>query len=367
MAAEYILQIKTAAGAVVGYIDDMRGLSYSTQLNASGILSFGLRGDHAKIALLERDGQIEVRRRDTEAGIDWYTDFYGLFRDEERSADSDGNDQFTAYCVGVLDYLKRSVVAYRAGIDGRSQFTADPAETILKNLVKYNATASGTTGDGRVLNVPAWGAFLSVEADGAGGNTLTRSVSGRNLLDVCQEIAAIGDLDFWLAKTGAQAWEFRTDDTLGDDRTATVVFSTDYDNMRNPTLRRNRLGEATVAVVGGAGEEAAQVFATRTGTNYHATTNAREVWVSEQQILTANELNAAGDAALYDLEARDELTFEFVQTQALRYGRDYFLGDLVTARYQDVEQVKQIVGVTVVWQDTQGDKVETIDIFTANP
>lgn len=367
MAVEYRLDVKTRAGVLAAVVDNPRHVSYSTQVNAPGMLTFAVNGVHPVIDLLERDGQVEVWRRDQQASLDWYCDFYGLFVDEERSSVTLEETEFTAYCVGQLDFLARSVVAYRAGVANRSKFTAVPAETILKNLVKYNATSNGTTADGRVLNVPAWGAFLSLETDGAGGNTLTRDVASRILLDALQEIAAVGDLDFQLVKTGAQTWQFRTDTTLGDDRSADVTFALQYGNMRNPKLKRNRIGEATVAVVGGAGEEAARTYRTRTGTNYHATYNAREMFINEAQSSSNNELDAAGDAALYLAEAREDLSFDVIQTEALRYGRDYFLGDLVTSYYQAVTATKQITGVTVVSQDTGSNQVETIKVLMENP
>lgn len=378
MAVEYRIDVKTRAGVLVasliggGHSDPdktklpFRYLSYSTNVNAPGILQFGVNGEHEVIGLLERDAQVEVWRRDAEASIDWYCDFYGLFVDEQRFSPTQEETEFTAYCVGQMDFLARSIVAYPTGVANRSKFTAVAAETILKTLVQYNATSSGTTGDGRVRNVDSWGSNLSIEADGAGGNSLTRDVAGRNLLDALQEIAAVGDLDFSLFKTGAQAWEFRTDTTLGDDRSADVTFALQYGNMRNPTLKRNRLGEATVAIVGGAGEETARTFRTRTGTNYHATYNSREVFLNESQSSSNNELDAAGDAALYLAEARDELTFDVIQTDALRYGRDYFLGDLVTGYYQGVTATKQITGVSVVWQDS-GNQPETIKVLMENP
>lgn len=379
MAVEYRLDIKTRAGILAASLVSggrsdpgktklpFRYLSYSANVNAPGMLTFGVNGQHEVVSLLERDSQVEVWRRDAAASIDWYCDFYGLFVDEQRASPTLEETEFTAYCVGQMDFLARAVVAYPVGVANRSKFTAAPAETILKNLVKYNATSSGTTGDGRIRNVDSWGANISLEADGADGNTLTRDVAGRKLLDALQEIAAVGDLDFQLVKTAAQAWEFRTDTTLGDDRTADVVFALQYGNMRDPILKRNRLGEVTVAIVAGAGEENARTYRTRTGTNYNASYNSRETFVNESQSSSNNELDAAGDAALYDAEARDELTFDVIQTDASRYGRDYFLGDLVTARYQDVEATKQIVGVTVVYQDSGGNQPETVKILTENP
>lgn len=366
MAAEYYLDIKTPAGVRVAMLTDMRYTAYNASVNAPGALQFAIRGNHNAVELLEMDSQVEVWRKDKDGGIDWYCDFYGLYRGAEWRSPTVEETTFTAYCVGQMDFLRRSVVAYDAGLANRTKFTAVPAETILKTLVTRNATASGTTADGRWRNVDAWGSYISVEADGAGGNSLTRQVQGRNLLDALQEIAAVGVLDFQLVKTGAQSWEFRTDTTLGDDRTGSMVFAMERNNIQNPVLLRNRMNEATVAVVAGAGEEAAQTFRIRTGTNYHAATNSRELWVAQSQSLTDADLDDSGDYALYLAEARDQLLFDVLQTPGSRYGRDYFLGDLVTAYYQGVSATKQITGVNIVYQDNGGDTVETIKVLMEN-
>lgn len=368
MAVEYAIIIKTRAGSPVriltGDADGFRWLSYRKELNAPGLLMFDLETDHAAIDDLERDGQIEVWRRDAANDLDWYVDFEALFVDEERFTDDAGNGTFRAICPGQMDFLSRAVVAWAADTADRSVFTADPAETIMKTLVTYNAVAaSATTGNGRLRTTDL--ANITVETDAAGGNSVTFACAHQGLLEALQDLARIGARDFYLARTGAQAWEFRVKQYLGTDRSATVVFALNYGNMGNPQLRRNRLNEKTVAIVGGQGLEDDRDFEVRTGTNYNATYNSKEVFYPATQYTTTAGLQAAGDIRLDELRARDDLTWDVIQTPGSLYGVHYFLGDLVTGLYQEITATKQISAVTVTFAPGD-DRVETIQIGTEN-
>jgi hypothetical protein len=369
MAVEYALVIKSRAGAparvLTGDADGFRWLSYRKEVNAPGLLMFDLYVWHDAIGSLDRDSQVEVWRRDAANDLDWYVDFEALFVDEERFTDDAGNGTFRAMCPGQMDFLSRAIVAWDADTADRTVFTADPAETIMKTLVTYNAVAaSATTGNGRLRTTDL--ANITVEADAAGGNTLTFACAHQGLLEALQDLARIGDRDFYLARTGAQAWEFRVKQYLGTDRSADVVFALNYGNMGNPKLRRHRLNEKTVAIVGGQGLEADRAFEVRTGTNYNATYNSKEVFYPATQYTTAAGLQAAGDVRLDELRARDDLTWDVIQTPGSLYGVHYFLGDLVTGLFQDISATKQISAVTVTYAPSS-DKAETIQAETRNP
>lgn len=343
-----------------------RFLSYRKEVNAPGMLMFQLDSDHPVLEDIQTDWQVEVWRRDIAAGIEPYCDFYAFYRDDETSADDGGNSTTNVYCVGQMDFLARAIVNYPASTADRSLFFGDPAETIAKTLVTRNATTSGTTGDGRIRNVDAWGALISVQADGATGNVIDRACAYKNLLEELRDIAAIGGGDFDLVKTGAQAWQFRWyNGQLGTDRSGNVIFSQARGNMRNPKLTRNRLGESTVAVVGGQGIEDSRTVVVRTGTNYDATYNSREMFVPATQFTTTEGLEGEGDIKLLEVEARDELYFDVIQMPATRYGLHYFLGDLVTGSYRDTAQTKQVWAVSVSFVDGS-DKAEEIKVEMRN-
>jgi hypothetical protein len=321
-------------------------LAYVREVNGPGTLQFTINAAHVAIDDLVLDAQVEVWRTDTENAIDWYCDFYGFWRGEQRRADSDGSSTYTAYCAGQMSLLARAIAAYPAATADRTTFTTEKAETIAKGLVTYNATSAGTTGDGRIRDVTLAG--VTVQADGATGNTIDFNCAWRNLLASVQEVAQIGGGDFDLVKTAAQAWEFRWyDGQLGTDKSASITFALQYGNMANPVLTRNSSDEKTVAIVGGQGEEDARTVRVRTGTNYEAVHNATETFVQASMYTTTEGLNAAGDRELDTMKRRDVLTFDVLQVPSTRYGLHYGLGDLVTAYYQSITATKIIQRVTV--------------------
>lgn len=367
MAVEYTILIKTRAGVTKRILTGQRGgfrqLSYTRVLNGVGTLAFDLDANHDAIDDLEMDGQIEVWRRDVANGIDWYCDFYGLFVDEERSADDNGNGLYRAICPDQMDFIKREYVLWYANTANRSLFTNAKAETILKTLATYNITSSATTGNSRLYNTDI--ANITVAADGAGGNTITFYCAQQNLLEAMQDVARVGDRDFYLTKTGAQAWQFNTAQYLGTDRSASVTFALNYGNMSNPVLKRNRLNEITVVVVGGQGEESARTFVRRTGTNYNSSYNSKVLFYPAVEYTTTAGLNAAGDVKLDELRAKDDLTWNILQTPACLYGYHYFFGDLVTGYFQGVTATKQITQVTVTFAPSDTNP-ENIQIVTEN-
>ena len=160
--------------------------------------------------------------------------------------------------------------------------------------------------------------------------------SNDNLLATLQALAKIGGGDFALVKSDlhrgeALAWDFRFyDGQLGTDRSATLTFAVGRNNMANPVYALDHADEATVAVVGGRGDGAEREYVTRTGTDYSAT-NDIEIFVNGINSETTGGLNAAGDKRLFEHEAREEFTFDLVQTPSCVYGYHFFLGDLATA------------------------------------
>lgn len=367
MATEYAIAIKSRAGAIknvlTGQDNGFRWLSYKKEVNGVGLLMFDLGSSHAAIDNLEQDGQVEVWRRDAANGVDWYVDFETLFVDEERRANDDGLTTFRAICPGQMDLLAREVVAWPANTANKSLFESVVASTIMTALVQYNATSDATTANGRIRTSDQTN--ITCEADAAAGNTITFACAHQPLIEALQDVARVGDRDFWLDRTGDQAWTFRTANYLGTDKSSTVTFALNYGNMSNPVLRRNRLNEKTVVIVGGQGVEDDRTFETRTGTNYNATYNSKVVFYPATQYSTSAGLQAAGDVRLDELRARDELTWDIIQTPGSLYGVHYDLGDLVTGYYEGVTATKQITSVTVTYAPGN-DRAEVIQVETSN-
>lgn len=354
MAAEYYLLFKSRAGATVAKVTDYHNLSYTKRVNEPGVLRFELDANHSAIPLLELDSQIEVWRRNTFYGINWYCDFYGLYRAHEyRTTD---HDLFVAECPGQMHLLARRDVMWRAGTTNRSSFTAQPAETIMKLLVRYNVTSDATVANGRVREGAITG--VSIQADGGNGTVIDSwSAAWKNVLSELQDLAKAAGGDFDLVKTGAQTWEFRWyTGHLGTDRTGTVTFALQFGNMRDPVYRRDRIGEKTVAVIAGQGEGDERTISTTTGVDYSAT-NDIELFVDARDISVASTLVSRGQSKLDEVRSRNQFGFAVIQTAATAYGLHYFLGDLVRARYRDITADLKVSGVSVSYQPSGEEQI----------
>ncbi len=357
MATQYQLRIYNRSGVIQQVITDPLYISYSKEVNAPGLLVVDLTADNAAIGTLDLDWQIEVWRRNTDQGIDWYCDFHAFWRGEQRRADADGAARYTMYCPGQMDLIARSIVAYPAAITGRSVFASNNAESIAKTLVTYNATSTGTTTDGRARTVTTSG--VTVEGDASRGNVLDVTCAWRRLLETLQDIAKQGGGDFDLVKTAAAAWEFRWYPAqLGTDRSTTLRFALNYGNITNPALTRNHMPERTVAVVGGQGQESSRTMVVRTGANYDATYNAVETFVDARQQTTTAGLQVAGDVALYNAQTRNDLAFDVIQAPGAYYGLHYFVGDLVTGVYEDASATKKINRVTITVDENGAESIQ---------
>ncbi len=358
MAAEYRVRIYSRTGALVYELVDYTELAYTREVNSPGMAVVSLSGNHPVASAVDLDFQLEVWRRDMAYALDWYCDFYGLIRDVKREAATSGERVSTLYAPGSMSLLGRAIIAYPANTGDRNRVATEKAETILKAMVTYNATAAGTLLDGRVRAADL--STITVQANAAGGNTLDVSCAWENLLRACQDIASVGGGDFDLIKTGALTWDFRWYlGQRGTDKSATVVFSMLRGNMANPQLSRNTLSEKTVAIIGGQGEEATRSIAVRTGTNYEADYNSSEVFVDARRMTTIAGLEGYGDQALAALQARYSLEFDVIQTPASFYGVHYDLGDLVTASFDEYTGTKKIVGITISFSD-DGEQIQVV-------
>lgn len=354
------------AGALQHELVNFRSLSYRKGVNEPGLGQFVLNGEHALVDDIEDKWQVEFWRRNQGQEIDWVCDFYGLFREPDRQGAGPGT--FTALCPGQLSVLSWPIVAWTAGTMDRSRFSGAPAETIMKTLVAYNAGANATTGNGRVRDWSIAGWTVGVEADGGGGNSLDVYCAYKNLLETLQDAARVGGGDFDLVKTAAATWEFRWyAGQLGSDRSGKVFFAVELGNMAAPRFRQRRLPERTAAIVAGAGEGASRDVAVRTGSNY-STTNNIEMLVDARDVTSGDSggLNTRGDQALHEARATEEFDFDVLQIPSVLYGRDYFLGDLVTVRspYTGSDVTRKIQAVTVaVNPDGREDiGVEMVDV-----
>lgn len=361
MPVTYQLRLKDETGAVVAITDDFAQLGYTKRVNAPGTFVLAMQGANPFLADIGLDYQLEAWRADAVNSIAWQLDFEGLLRTETRQRDAQGKEEITLYGVGYAELLARRIILGFAG----TAFTEKTglAEAVMKQFVTEQCVASAVV---RVI------AGLTVQAPGGTGNAVTVARAWRNLLEVLQEIALIGGGDFAVVGTGAGTFQFRWYlGQLGDDRTEgngvnpPVIFSIGFGNMAIPVYSLARTEEVDAIYVGGQGEGVARNVRERTDPAAIADSpwNRREIFLDARNEATNAGLDSKGDRGLQEFAAQESFAFKVIQTATCLYGRDYFLGDLVTAKYGAITRNKKIVGVTVsVQTNRENIELELADV-----
>jgi hypothetical protein len=235
---------------------------------------------------------------------------------------------------------------------------AGPSATLVPRLLESGVTSG-----------------LSIEADAAGGAVWSGAKAFENLLTTIQEISAAVSLDFGIVGVGVALFEFQVRPIWGDDRStvglvhatglngagnAPVVFALEYGNMINPKYRKSRTDEVNAVISMGQGLAGNRLLTLRTDAAAIAESpwNLKESSRGASDEYTTAQQQSGGDAYLADNQAKETFEFEIVQTPGSLYGREYFFGDLVTARYKSIERNKKIVGVKITVEGPN----ETIDV-----
>lgn len=346
MAPRYQLRLKDHEGNVVAINDHFISLRIVKTVNSPGFYELVLGQSNTLVPYFLLDAQIEMWRSDPQAEIDWYVEFEAFHRTVVRQAKKDGERLFRSYGSGYADLLWRRIIAGYAGTAYTDK--SGVAETVAKEFV--NEQASVGAGD---RGFPGF----YMQADAATGSSVELKRAWDILGDVLREISRMGGGDFAVVGTGPATFEFRWyDGQLGEDRSEgntegnpPIIFSIDLGNMALPIYSNPRSDEINLVYVGGEGE----------GTNRNVITrqelmaildspwNRREIFRDARNESTTAALEDKGDEVLEEEKKKESFWFEVIQTAACRYGRDYFLGDLVTARYMDVVRNKKIVSVKI--------------------
>lgn len=362
MSAEYRLLLYDTSATKRADVVNFVKIGYTKQVNRAGLAKFQLPGNHPMVSQIADKWIVEIWRRNADLGVPWYPDWAGLYREQDRAYKR--TDEFLGAAVGNLEMLAWRQVLWPAGQANRSLFTAVKAETILKTLVTYNATAAATVANGRWTD-GAWSdRTITVQADAAGGATLSLPCHGDNLLETLADICKIGvgGGDFDLVRTGGTTWEFRWYlGQRGVNRSSSVLFATEFGNMAEPWYSESRIGEKTVAVAAGQGEKAERRTRTRTGPNW-AAANDIETFVDDKSAKTDAELDLSADKRLAEKRAKLEYGFQILQTRSTAYGLHYCvngdIGDLVKARYFGIETIQKIDRVTVEYSGRGVEKIK---------
>jgi hypothetical protein len=326
--AEYVIEVYSSAGVRQATVTDYIGtLDVGLVCNGVDVVRFTVNATSSYASYLVNGAIIEVYREDIYAGIAMYRAFAGTVQTTATAISDTTVIEVTA--LGMNFLASTRIVAYPAGVTNRAQFTAQASETIMKTLWNYNVGSLATTANGRYLDGRITGATTS--ATTGAGTVQSISVAGLNLLNALQNVQKNAGGDFAVIYTAPATWAFTWyTGQLGTDRSASVIFSVSNGTVGQMTLSSDNVNSASAAIVAGQGEGSARVVVTRPA-SLPTGLALKEVWVDARNQKTVAEYQNLGTATLAQI-VRDVSTVSVsvIQSNALRYGRDYFLGDIVT-------------------------------------
>jgi len=363
VAPQYTVSLFNSSGTLQAISQDFLHLVINRTVNAPDAMQVVYNSNSNNVQYLTYNAIVTVTRVDTDAGISAATEFSGIIRKIVRVVNDRTTYEVTA--VGMLALLGDRIVAWPANVLNRSLFRTSPAETVLKNLFNFNIGSSATTANGRLLDGRITG--MTTSATAGTGTNISIGVAGQNLLASMQKIADDGNGDFSMSYTAPATWTFTWHlGQLGTDRSATVRLSVPLGTIGELVVDTDRISDFTATIVGGTGEGKARRFGTRPAT-LPTGLDLREFFVDarNEKKATLARLRQVGQITL-NRQARKRTTYgaKLLQNAALRYGRDYFMGDLVTI----------LDGVTAVTQKVDevgleftSDGQENIDVTLGNP
>lgn len=277
------------------------------------------------------DSLIKINRRP--AGGSNQRLFTGLLRRVRK-----GHEFFTLSGFDLNYLLTTRIIAYSAG-SSQAQKTG-ASDDVLKALVRENLGSSATDAS-RDLS-----AYITVEADGSAGNTITKGFSWKPLYDTMIEIAddekEAGSPLYWTFTARESEGDFFFQTFTGQpgvDRTVStggdpLIFGPGYGNLESPILDIDYGGSWNYVYVGGQGEGPNRDITEASSSARIALSvyNRREVFRDARNADTT-ELSTIGNAELRLGRPRRIFTGEIQSTPQSRLGIDWNLGDRVTIEF----------------------------------
>jgi hypothetical protein len=312
----YKIYVRDANLNRVAEVDDFNSLDLVLRFNSpsSWVLNLPTDSFAARELIKQRAGIIVVR--------DGQTILSGMVTNRKRKWEVLG-DVTTVSGVDDTVWLARRL-AYPVP-SGPPYTTAehdvrtDKAETVMRQYVDYNAGPNARS----ERRVPR----LTLAVDQGRGKTVTGRARFDVLIDLLSSLAlAGGDLGFRIVQVG-QNLEFQVYQPT--DKTKTAIFSPLLGNLREFEYSSDD-AEANYVIVGGQGEGTARTFVER-GDSTSITKYGRiESFLDRRDTTDDTELNQAIDEELAQKAEKMSLSISPIDTEQLKFGREYGLGDKVS-------------------------------------
>ena len=379
MATQYVFTIYDETGVAQGIATPL-DFAIVHRVNTPSLLRVRLDLRTALVASLEYGWYIKVVRSDPAEGMNAYTEFIGAIRGWKRIYGANPIIEVTA--MDAKRILQDRIVAWWPALLGASFFktSAYPTASSIMTALWNTNVGSGANGNPPVFNanlLRRYGTSLNRWTDGrvstavnavnlSIGNAIEVSCSGENLLTTMQKVADVGSLDFdVLFDLSTFSYTLYYADTLGADRTSYVKMSQANNTIGTLQRSTSRVTSPTYTVAIGYGKCKARI----TG-NYPPTaptgTDLRESMATGGDATSEAQLTSVARRRYVQEQRKiNAWTIEVLQSAMWKYGRDYFLGDLVKIYVSSISSLtRKIYGVSLS-MNAQG--AEEVRIDLANP
>ena len=376
MAIQYVVKVYDDLGVPLGYVTPL-DLAVVHKVNTPSVATFSVNRNSPVVEYLELYYIIEIIRSDPESGMQAYVEFVGFVQFWNRSFAQNPILQVTA--VDAKRILQSRIIAWYPNMLGTSFFnpaTYPTASSILTELWNRNVgslavgnpphmTTALTRRYGTELHRWTDGRVSTVtDATNLGiGTAIEVSCSGENLLSTMVKVADTGGLDFTVNFTIATLdYSLFYADNLGADRRSYVKFSQKNNTIGNLSQSTNVMNYASVFHAVGKGKDKNNMRG-----QYPPTPTLgiilREGYIKGADQTTTDQLkNLSFSRFRRQRLSINAFDIEVLQTGTWRYGRDYFLGDLVYVEVPGSALLTRKVFAVSLSMNSQGVEEVRIDL-----
>lgn len=350
MPVQYTIKLYDNAGVALGIVTPL-DIAVVHKVNTPSVATFSVNLNAPVVVDLDYGYIIEIIRSDPAIGMQAYTEFVGFIRFWNRSFGQ--NPILSVTAVDAKCILSDRIVAWYPYLIGVSFFGTSLHPTASSIMVELWNRNIGSLANGNPPYMTAsltrrYGTGLQRWADGRVttatnavnlgiGTAIEVSCSGENVLSTMVKVADTGGLDFDVRFTIATLnYELFYADNLGADRRSYIKFSQENNTVGTLNQSTNVMNYASLFHAVGKGKDKNNLRS-RYPTTAPTGVDLREAYIKGADQTTTQQLyNLAYSRFRRQRLSIEAFDIEVLQTGTWRYGRDYYLGDLV---YVDVKQV----------------------------
>ncbi len=376
MAIQYVIKLYDDTGTALGIVTPLN-LAIVHKINSPSIATFTVNLDAPVVADLDYGYIVSITRADASAGMNAYEEFVGFIRAWTREFGQ--NRMLTVTAVDAMCILQDRIVAWYPSMRGVSQFTVATYPTASSIITALWNTNVGSDAEGNspyitaaltrryALGLQRWtDGRINTATDAVDlsiGASMALTCSGENLLLTMQKIADVGSIDFKVNfDVASLGYSLFYASTLGADRRSYVKLSQLNGTLGTLVKQSSLVNYPTYIIAVGKGKDKNNLRSAWPSTA-PTNTDLREAMVKGSDSTTVAQLTSVAKRR-YNQEQRKVKSYdvEVLQSSTWRYGRDYFLGDLVSIAVTSSETLSRKIYAVSLAMSSNGAEEVQIDL-----